>query len=301
MRRIGVLMNRVAGDPEGEARLKAFQQGLEQKGWSDGRNVRLDIRWGEDDAERERRYAKELLALAPDAVLAGGSLAVAAFQQLSHTVPIVFATVADPVGGGFVDNLAHPGGNTTGFMLFEYSLSGKWMELLKQIAPSVTRAAVLRVPNLASGTAEFAAVQATAQTLGVEVSPISVREPNEIERAITSFARTANGGLILTPSASGSSHRDLIIALAARFKLPAVYVYRFDVTGGGLISYGPDATDQYRRAAGYVDRILKGETAADLPVEAPTKYQLVINLKTAKALGLNVPQALQASADELIE
>ena len=294
-----MLLNRVASDPEGQARLKAFQQGLEQKGWSDGR-LNVDVRWGEDDAERERQYAKELLALAPDAVLAGGSLGVAAFQQFTHTVPIVFASVADPVGGGFVDNLAHPGGNTTGFMLFEYSLSGKWVELLKQIAPSVTRAGVLRVTNTA-GTAEFAAVQATAQSLGIEVSPISVRETYDIERALTSFARIPNGGLILTPSASASAHRDLIIALAARFKLPAVYVYRFDVTGGGLISYGPDATDQYQRAAVYVDRILRGEKVGDLPVQAPTKYLLVINLKTAKALGLNVPQALLAGADEVIE
>ncbi len=301
MRRIGVLMNAAANDPEGQASIAAFQHVLQQLGWSDGRNVRIDIRWGENDVDRDRRYAAELVALAPDVILASGTLSVTALQHITRTLPIVFVRVSDPVGAGFVDSLARPGGNTTGFMLFEYSLSGKWLELLKQIVPSLTRAAVLRDPANPAGIAQFGAIQAAAQPLGVEVSPISVRDAEEIERAVAAFARSANGGLIVTPSAGVSVHHDLIIALAARHKLPAVYAHRANVTAGGLISYAPDEVDQFRRAAGYVDRILKGEKPADLPVQAPTKYELVINLKTAKALGLDMPAALLARADQVIE
>ena len=248
-----------------------------------------------------RRHAAELAALAPDVILAHGASTVGPLLQATRTVPIVFPVVADPVGAGFVDSLARPGGNATGFMTFEYSLSGKWLELLKQIAPSVTRAAVLRDPAIASGIGQFGAIQAVAPSLGVEVSPVNVRDAAEIERAVAAFARSSNGGLIVTASASAIVHRDLIITLAARHKLPAVYFERFFVAAGGLISYGPDFVDQYRRAAGYVDRILKGEKPADLPVQAPTKYELVINLKTAKALGLDVPPTLLARADEVIE
>jgi putative ABC transport system substrate-binding protein len=301
MRRIGVLMNAAADDPEDQAEVAAFQQVLQQLGWSDGRNVRFDIRWGENDADRERKYAAELVALAPDVVLASGTLSVAAFQHITRTLPMVFVRVSDPVGAGFVDSLARPGGNTTGFMLFEYSSSGKWLELLKQIAPSVTRAAILRDPANPAGIAQFGAIQAAAQSLGVEVSPISVRDAGEIERAVAAFARSANGGLIVTPSGGTSVHQDLIIALAARHRLPAVYAFRSNVTGGGLISYGVDHVDQFRRAATYVDRILKGEKPADLPVQAPTKFELVINLKTAKALNLAIPASVLARADEVIE
>ena len=301
MRRIGVLMNRAAGDPEGVARVAAFQHGLQQLGWTDGRNVRIDVRWGEDDADRERRYAAELVALAPDVILAAGTLGVAALQHVTRTLPIVFVGVGDPVGAGFVDTLARPGGSITGFMVYEYSLSGKWLELLKEIAPSVTRAAVLRDPANPAGIGQFSAIQAAAQQLGVELNPVSVRDADEIERGVAAFARAANGGLIVMPSGSVSLHRDLIIALAARHKLPAVYAFRYMVIGGGLISYAPDWLDQYRPAAGYVDRILKGETPADLPVQAPTKYELVINLKTAKALGITVPLPLLGRADEVIE
>jgi putative ABC transport system substrate-binding protein len=301
MRRVGVLMNVAANDPQGQAGVAAFQQILQQLGWSDGRNVRIDTRWGENDVNRDRRYAAELVALAPDVILASGTLSVAALQQFTRTLPIVFVGVSDPVGAGFVDTLARPGGNTTGFMIFEYSLSGKWLELLKQIAPSVTRAAVLRDPANPAGIAQFGAIQTAAQSLGVEVSPISVHDAGEIERAVAAFVRSANGGLIVTPSAGVSVHHDLIITLAARHKLPAVYSSRDNVTGGGLISYGPNIVDQFRHAAGYVDRILKGEKPADLPVQAPTKLELVINLKTAKALGLTIPMTLQVSADEVIE
>jgi putative tryptophan/tyrosine transport system substrate-binding protein len=304
MRRIGVLMNVAGNDPHG--RFAAFQQALQQLGWSDGRNVRIDTRWGENDVERERRYAAELVALAPDVIVASGTVSVAALQNVTRTLPIVFVGVSDPVGAGFVDSLARPSGNTTGFLLFEYSLSGKWAELLKQIAPRVTRAAVLRDSTNPAGIAQFGAIRATASLLGVDVSPINVRageieRADEIERAVAAFARSANGGLIVTPSASESGHHDLIITLAARHKLPAVYAFQFNVTGGGLVAYGPDLVDQYRRAAGYVDRILKGEKPADLPVQAPTKYELVINLKTAKALGLDVPPTLLARADEVFE
>ena len=301
MRRIGVLMNRAADNPDGQARLAAFQQTLQQLGWSEGRNVRIDIRWGADDVERERRYAAELIALAPDIILAGGSLSMAALQQTGRDVPIVFAAIADPVGAGFVDSLARPGGNVTGFMAFEYSLSGKWLELLKEIAPSVKRAAVLRDTANPLGIGQFSVIQAAAPSFGVEVNAINVRDAGEIERAVAAFARSPNGGLVVTSSVTATVHNDLIIKLAARHKLPAVYGNRFSVTGGGLVSYGPDWVDQYRRAAGYVDRILKGEKLANLPVQAPTTYELVLNLKTAKAIGLEVPATVLARADELIE
>jgi putative ABC transport system substrate-binding protein len=301
MRRIAVLMNRAADDSEGQASVAAFQQDLQQLGWSDGRNVRIDIRWSHNDVDLDRKYAAELAALAPDVLLAAGTLSVTALQRVTHTLPIVFVGVSDPVGAGVVDSLARPGGNVTGFMIFEYSMSGKWLEFLKQIAPSVTRAAVLRDAVNPAGIAQFGAIQATAQSLGVEVNPVSIRDAGEIERAVAAFARSANGGLIVTPSAGTSVHQNLIIALAARHKLPAVYAFRANVTGGGLISYGPDLVGQYRPAAGYVDRILKGEKPADLPVQAPTKFELVINIKTAKALGLDVPATLLGRADAVIE
>jgi putative tryptophan/tyrosine transport system substrate-binding protein len=301
MRRIGVLMNLAAEDPEGLARVTAFAQGLQQLGWTDGRNVRIDARWAAGDADNFRKYAAELVALAPDVFLAIGTPAVVALQQATHTVPIVFASVIDPVGGGFVDSLARPGGNTTGFTLFEYGLSGKWPELLKQIAPSVTRAAVLRDATITTSVGRFAVIQAVAPSLGVELSPAGVRDADEIERSVTTFARGSNGGLIVTGSPLTAVHRNLIIALAARHRLPAIYPYRYFATSGGLISYGPDSIDPYRRAAGYVDRILKGEKPADLPVQAPTKYELAINLKTAKALGIEMPASVLARADEVIE
>jgi putative ABC transport system substrate-binding protein len=301
MRRIGMLMNRAADDREGQDEVVAFQQALQKLGWNDGRNVRIDIRWGENDVDHTRRYAAELIALTPDICLASGALSVAALQHLSRTLPIVFVQVADPVGAGLVDTLDRPGSNTTGFMLFEYSLSGKWLELLKEIAPNVSRVAVIRDSANPSGIGQFSAVQAAAQSHAVEVSPIGVRDAGEIERAVAAFARSANGGLIVTGSAGGSVHRDLIVTLAARHKLPAVYADDYIVAAGGLTSYGPDRVDQFRHAASYVDRILKGEKPADLPVQAPTKYQLAINLKTAKALGLDVPVALLARADEVIE
>jgi putative tryptophan/tyrosine transport system substrate-binding protein len=263
--------------------------------------VRIEYRWGANDADLGRRYSAELAALAPDVILAAGTVSVVALQRVPRTLPIVFVAVTDPVGAGFVDSLAQPGGNTTGFMLFEYSLSGKWLELLKQIAPSVTRAAVLRDPANPAGSTQFAVIQAGAQALGVEVSPISVRDAAEIERAVTVFARVPNSGLIVTGSASASRYGETIIKLAAQHKLPAVYPNRFSILAGGLICYGPDRIDQYRRAAGYIDRILKGEKPADLPVQAPTKYETVINLKTAKALGLEIPSSLLARADEVIE
>jgi putative ABC transport system substrate-binding protein len=301
MRRIGVLMNRAADDAEGQASVAAFQQALKQLGWSDGGNVRIDIRWSHNDIDLDRKYAAELVALAPDVILAAGTLSVAALQRVTRALPIVFVEVSDPVGAGVVDTLARPGGNVTGFMNFEYSLSGKWLELLKEIAPSVTRAAVLRDAVNPAGIAQFGAIQATAQSLGVEVNPVSIRDAAEIERSVAAFAGSANGGLIVTPSAGTSVHHDLIIALAARHKLPAVYANRSNVTAGGLISYGPDFVSQYRPAAGYVDRILKGEKPADLPVQAPTKFQLVINLKTAKALNLTIPASVLTRADEVIE
>ena len=301
VRRIGVLMNRAADSPDGQARLAAFQQTLQQLGWSEGRNVRFDILWGADDVERERRYAAELIALAPDIILAGGTLSMAALQQTGRSVPIVFAAIADPVGAGFVDSLARPGGNVTGFMAFEYSLSGKWLELLKEIAPSVKRAAVLRDAANPLGIGQFSVIQAAAPSFGVEVNAINVRDAGEIERAVAAFARSPNGGLVVTSSVTATVHNDLIIKLAARHKLPAVYGNRFSVTGGGLVSYAPDYVDQYRDAAGYVDRIHKGEKPADLPVQQATKIELLINLKTAKALGLSVPLSLRGRADEVIE
>ena len=301
VRRIGVLMNRAADNPEWQARLGAFKQALQQLGWSEGRNVQIDVRWGGTDADRQRRYAQELVTLAPDIFLASGTASVTALQHVTRALPIVFVGVADPVGAGFIDNLARPAGNVVGFMVYEYGFSGKWLELLKQIAPQVTRAAVIRNPALANAIGQFSAIQAVAPLLGVEVSPIGVRDLGEIERAVEAFARSANGGLIVTPSALGAVPRDLIIMLAARHKLPAVYSDRYMVTAGGLVSYGPDLIDQFRRAAGYVDRILKGEKPANLPVQAPTKYELVINLKTAKMLGLEIPPSVLARADEVIE
>ena len=300
VQRIGVLINLAADDPETQARVGAFLQGLQEFGWSIGRNLRIESRFTADNTKLPG-YAEELVALAPDVILATSGASVGALQQASRSVPIVFAGTADPVGSGFVDSLARPGGNTTGFLLFEYSFSGKWLELLKQIAPSTTRAAILRDTANPAGNAQFAAIQAVAPSLGVEVSPFNMRNASEIERAVEAVARSANGGLVVTGSPSGTVHRDLIIRLAARNKLPTVYFGRFFVTAGGLISYGTDFPDQYRRAAGYVDRILKGEKAADLPVQAPTKFELAINLKTAKALGLDVPPSLLARADEVIE
>ena len=301
MRRIGVLRAATAGDPDVQMNIAAFAQTLEQLGWSDGRNVRIDYRLSGADAEKTRADAAELVSLGPDVIFASGSSAVEALAWATRTVPIVFALVVDPVGSGFVDSLSRPGSNITGLMLFEYDLSAKWLELLKQIAPNVTRAAVLRDPAITAGIGQFAVIQSVARSVGVEVSPVNVRDKSEIERAVTAFAGTSNGGLILTASALSVFHRELIISLAARHKLPAVYFERPFVAAGGLISYGPDQIDMYRRAAGYVDRILKGEKPADLPVQAPTKYELVINLKTVKALGLAVPQTLRASADEVIE
>jgi putative ABC transport system substrate-binding protein len=302
MRRVGVLLNRVADDPEEQARLAAFLQRLQELGWTDGRNVWIDYRWAAADPDRSRTYAAELVALAPDVILAAGSQSVAALQQTATTVPIVFANVVDPVGAGFVARLARPGGNATGFTPFEYSLSGKWLELLKEIAPNLTRIAILRDPGIATGIGQFAAIPAMASpSLGVELSPIDVRDGGKIERDIAALARESNSGLIVTASSGASVHRELIIMLAARHGLPAVYPFRYFVTRGGLISYGPDPTDQFRRAAGYVDRILKGEKAADLPVQSPTKYELAINLKTANALGLTMPPSLLARADQVIE
>jgi putative tryptophan/tyrosine transport system substrate-binding protein len=301
MRRIGVLMNLGSDDAEGQARNAAFLQSLQELGWTVGRNVRIEYRWGAGDAELFRRHASELVALAPDVILAAGGAVVPSLLQATRTVPIVFTGTPDPVGAGFVESLARPGGNATGFTIYEYGISGKWLELLKEIAPHVTRAAVIRDPAIAAGVGQLGAIQSVAPSLGVELRPLGVRDAGEIERAITAFARSPNGGLIVTGSTLATVHRDLIVTLAARHKLPAVYFARYFVVGGGLISYGPGLVDQYRDAAGYVDRILKGEKPADLPVQAPTKYELVINLKTAKALGLDVPPTLLARADEVIE
>jgi putative ABC transport system substrate-binding protein len=301
VRRIGVLMAMAADDPESQARLAAFAQGLQQSGWTVGQNIRIEYRWAGANVDNMRQYATELVALAPDVILAHSSAAVAPLLQVTRTVPIVFTTVADPVGAGYADSLARPGGSATGFLNFEYTIGGKWLELLKEIAPHVTRAAVLREAAIAAGPAQFGAIQAVAPSLGAELRPIDVRDAGEIERAITAFAQGSNGGLIVTGSPAASVHRGLIVAPAARHRLPAVYNNRFYITSGGLIFYGPDVIDQFRRAAGYVDRILKGEKAADLPVQAPTKYELAINLKTAKALGLTVPPTLLARADEVIE
>jgi putative ABC transport system substrate-binding protein len=300
MRRIGVLLGATADDVEFQAWVGAFLQGLQQAGWSIGQNVRIDTRWASSNAAGIRKHAAELVALAPDVILAHGASTVGPLLQVTRTVPIVAPVIGDPVAAGFADSLARPGGNVTGFMSFEYGMAGKWLELLKETVPSVTRAAVLRDPQ-GSGTSQFAAIQAVAPSLRVEVNPVNMRDAGEIERAVAAFARSPNGGLIVTGSAAAILHRDLIVGLAARYKLPAVYYEHLYVTAGGLISYGPDFADQYRRAAGYVDRILKGEKPADLPVQTPTKYRLVLNLKTAKALGLTVPPTLLARADEVIE
>jgi len=300
MRRIGALTG-IGDDERAQARFAVFVQALARLGWIEGRNMRIDYRWGSGDIDRTRKHATELAAGAPDVIFATGSPAVEQLLKATRAVPIVFAFTPDPVGAGLVESLSQPGGNATGFLQFEYSLSGKWLELLKQIAPGVTRAAVIRDPAITAGIAQFAVIQSVAPSLGVDVIPISVQEPAEIERAVTAFARSGDRGLIVTASASAFVHRKLIVALAARHKLPAVYWMRDSVTSGGLISYGADFIEQYRRAAGYVDRILKGAKPADLPVQAPTKYELVINLKTAKALGLEVPPMLLARADEVIE
>ena len=300
MRRIGVLMHLAADDPEGQARHAAFVQGLQQSGWSAGRNVRIDTRWGASEADR-RRYAEELVALAPDVILASNTTATLALQAATSTVPIVFANVTDPVAAGFVESLARPGGNATGFTLFEYGISAKWLELLKEIAPGITQAAVIREGTNPAGIGQFAAIQSVAPSHGVQVSPVVVRDGSEIERAASTLARTPNSGLIVTASGLRESEGHLIVTLAARFRLPAIYPFRFFVTDGGLICYGPHSTEEYRRAAQYVDRILKGEKPADLPVQAPTRYELVINLKTAKAIGLEVPATLLARADGVLE
>ena len=301
MRRIAMLMPLVADDPESQARMAAFLQELQRLGWTVGRNMRIDIRWAGANEAAIRKHAAELAALAPDVIVGNGSAAIGPLLQATRTVPIVFVTVPDPVGAGFVDSLARPGGNATGFINFEYGIGVKWLELLKEIAPGTTRVAVLRDSTLAVGAGQFGAIQAVAPSLGIELRPIDVRDAGEIERALTAFARTPNGGLILTGSALAIAHSNQIISLAARHKLPAIYFIRRFVSSGGLMCYGPDIVEQHRQAAGYVDRILKGEKPADLPVQAPTKYELVINLKTAKALGLDVPPTLLARADEVIE
>jgi ABC-type uncharacterized transport system substrate-binding protein len=300
MRRVGVLIG-AADDAEGQARLVAFGQGLAQLGWTVGRNLQIEPRWGMADPANIRRYSAELVAFAPDVILTSGAASLAQLLQETRTVPIVFVNVSDPVGAGFVNSLSRPGGNATGFMQFEYSLSAKWLELLKQIAPSITRAAVLRDAALTAGIGQFAVIQSVASSVGVEVSPVNVHDAGEIERAVAAFARSPNGGLVVTSSAWVVRHRELILGLAAQHKLPAVYYRRLFANDGGLLSYGYDLLDQFRRAAGYVDRILKGEKPADLPVQAPVKYELVINLKTAKALDLEVPQTLLSVADEVIE
>jgi len=301
MRRIGVLINLAADDPEGHARITAFAQGLQEAGWTTGRNVRIDYRWGGAGADAMAKYAAELVALAPDVILAATSVSVAALQQITRTIPIVFVQVIDPVSAGFVASLARPGGNATGFTIIEYGFSGKWLELLKEIAPRITRAAVIRDPTVAAQIGQMGAIQSVASSLGVELRPVEARDAGEIERAVMAFARSGNGGLIVLSGNASLAHRELIITLATRERLPAVYSDRVFVTGGGLVSYDTNRTEQYRRAAGYVDRILNGEQPRDLPVQAPTKFELVINLKTARALGLTVPDALLARADEVIE
>jgi putative tryptophan/tyrosine transport system substrate-binding protein len=301
MRRIGVLMFLTEDDPGSKVRIATFIEGLQQFGWTIGRNVQIDIRWGAADPVRSRKYAAELATIAPDVILATGSESTAALKEATRTLPIVFTAVTDPVGAGYVASLARPGGNATGFTLVEYGMSGKWLELLKEIAPRVRRAAILRDPTLPAGTGQLGAIQALAPSIGVETTPIEVRDAGETERAIADFARTPNGGLVVTTSPAAIVNRKPIITLAAQHGLPAVYFLNTFAKDGGLISYGPDAFAQYRQAAGYIDRILKGEKPADLPVQAPTKYELVINLKTAKALGLTMPPAVLARADEVIE
>jgi putative tryptophan/tyrosine transport system substrate-binding protein len=301
VRRVGVLMSLAADDKEGQARLAAFVQGLQELGWIEGRNVRVDTRWAAGDGERIRKYTAELVALAPDVILASGGSVVGPLIQATRTVPIVFTQTPDPVGAGFVENLAHPGGNVTGFSIFDYSMGGKWLELLKQIAPGVTRVAVIRDPASPQGIGQFSSVQSLAPSLGLNVDPVNAREPGELERSIAAIAQTPNSGLIVTGSNVAIVNRELIIKLANQYKLPAVYGLLLFAAEGGLISYGAEAIDPHKRAAGYVDRILKGEKPANLPVQAPTKYELVINLKTAKSLGLTVPASLLARADEVIE
>ena len=301
IRKIGVLMNLSSEDPEGQARVKAYTQALQKLGWIEGSNVHTETRWAADDADRYRRYSEELVALPPDVILASAGPSVAALQRVTHSVPIVFVNVIDPVGTGFVNSMARPGGNATGFTAFEYSLSGKWLELLKEIAPKLTRVAVLREPSSAAGIGQFAAIQAMASSSGVELSVIDPTDTSGIERAFAAFAHQPNGGVIVTASASAVAHRELIISLLMRYRLPNVYPFRYYGANGGLASYGPDSIEIYSRAAGYVDRILKGAMPANLPVQAPTKYRVVINLKTAKALGLSVPASLLARADEVIE
>jgi putative tryptophan/tyrosine transport system substrate-binding protein len=301
MRRIGVLSTLAADDPHSRAEYEAFLQELRQLGWPDGRNVHIDARWGAGDAAALRKYAAELVALEPDVILSAASASLVPLLQATRTVPIVFTVVQDPVGAGFVNSLSRPGGNATGFMMFEYSLCGKWPELLKEIAPGLTQATVIRDAALAAGIGQFAVIQAMAPSVGVEVSPVDVGDAAKIEGAVAAFARSGNGGLIVTGSPFSTVHRDLIITLASRYKLPTIYFERLFVDDGGLVSYGPNFVEQFRRAAGYVDRILKGEKPGDLPVQAPTKYELVVNLKTAKALGLTVPQSMLARADDVIE
>jgi len=301
MRRLGVLINLTADDPEGYARITAFAQGLQEAGWTTGRNVRIDYRWGGGGADAMAKYAAELVALAPDVILAATSSSVAALQRIAGTIPIVFVQVIDPVSAGFVASLARPGGNATGFTIIEFGFSGKWLELLKEIAPRITRAAVIRDPTGAAQMGQMGAIQSVAPSLGVELRPVEARDAGEIERAVTAFARSGNGGLIVLSGNSSLAHRELIVTLAARERLPAVYADRVFVARGGLMSYDTNRIEQYRRAGGYVDRVLKGENPADLPVQAPTKYELVINLKAAKALGLDVPPTLLARADEVIE
>jgi putative tryptophan/tyrosine transport system substrate-binding protein len=301
MRRIGVLMSIGADDPEASALVEAFSQGLAEAGWVIGRNARIDYRWFQGNAETARAYAAELLALKPDLILASATPGAIAVKQLTRTVPIVFTRVADPVGAGIVANLARPGGNITGFMVYDFSFGGKWVDLLKEIAPHVTRVAVFRDDTNPAGIGQFAVIQAMATSVGLQVTPVAVHNSDEISSTVEAFAHSPNGGAIVTGGALNTVHRDLILKLIARYKLPAIYYDRVSVADGGLISYGPDFPDQFRRAAGYVDRILKGEKPGDLPVQAPTKYELVINLKTAKALGLTVPQSLLARADEVIE
>jgi putative ABC transport system substrate-binding protein len=302
MRRIAVLLGGSdRDDPRSQRNMAAFLKGLQQSGWTDGRNVRIDYRWPAGDADKARKYAAELVALAPDVILAVSSVSLAPLLQATRTVPVVFVGIVDPVRSGFINSLSRPGGNATGFMVFDYDLSAKWLELLKEIAPGVARAAILRDSAIPTGIGQFAVIQSVSRSVGVEVSPLNLRDAGEIEPALTAFARLGNSGLIVTASPSSVVHRQLIVALAARHKLPAVYWERFFVTAGGLISYGPDQADQYRGAAGYANRILKGEKPADLPVQAPTKYELVINLNTAKALGLDMPGSVLARADEVIE
>jgi putative ABC transport system substrate-binding protein len=300
-RRIGVLMALTSDDPQGQAWVSTFRQALQDRGWTEGRNLQMDVRWSAGDAERNRRFAAELVALAPDIILAGSGQVVAALQQATRTVPIVFTVAIDPVALGFVESLSRPGGNTTGFLQLEYSFSGKWLELLKEIAPNVTRVAVLRDIRVFSGDAQLPAIQSVARQFGIELSPIDVHDGDKMEYALTAFAREGNGGLIVTESTVAASHRDLIIALAARHRLPAVYPHPFFVTDGGLVSYGPVILDQFWRAAEYVDRILNGAKPGDLPVQAPVRFEMALNLKTAKALGLDVPRIVLRRATQVID